>query len=249
MNNPLTARLRYKHQRLISSGVFFGISIPIVFVIGLLPNAGDHRFIIFLVLCSAWSVYVFVAMDRVIWIRCNHCDKDIASNTPWVCGVCQKTHTNATRFPFVGNCPHCGDEPKAYKCHHCGELIFLSKDELKLHFATCANMPVERKPVKKDKDADELAKLDKGIQLKQRQVNKEKLVAELMEIERITKPPKEIPLREILEKELERRMDRNLGAAEIGERLRAVKAKELKDDPVRLARANLTIDEFIADHL
>lgn len=110
-------------------------------------------------------------------------------------------------------------------------------------------MPVERKPVKKDKDADELAKLDKGIQLKQRQVNKEKLVAELMEIERITKPPKEIPLREILEKELERRMDRNLGAAEIGERLRAVKAKELKDDPVRLARANLTIDEFIADHL
>jgi hypothetical protein len=34
----------------------------------------------------------------------------------------------------------CGAEPKAYKCHHCDELVFLSEDKLKANYAYCLNL-------------------------------------------------------------------------------------------------------------
>src|SRR5262249_26245098 len=66
---------------------------------------------------------------RPIWIRCNHCMRSIATNTLWVCGSCHAPNRDTLSHPFVAECQACQTEPKAYKCHHCQNLIFLSADE------------------------------------------------------------------------------------------------------------------------
>jgi hypothetical protein len=197
-----------------------------------------------------FCVFFFILHKRTIGIECPHCKNYIETNTPWICGVCGAANLHTDDFPFVGRCEHCRAEPKAYQCHHrtCRELIFLTKDKLEINFARCVNMPFAQDP-EPVKEEDDVEKLDKGIQLTERMVKKAKLDAELMEIERITKPPKEKPLREILEDDLTRLLDRDMGAAEIGERMRATLAEKYKNDPEALKRANLTIDRFVRDHL
>jgi hypothetical protein len=95
----------------------------------------------------AFCVYFFVLDKRTIGIKCPHCTKYILTNTPWICGVCQKKNLQTNEFPFIHRCEHkdCGQEPKAYKCHHdgCGELIFLTKDESSRNYAFCINPPTE----------------------------------------------------------------------------------------------------------
>jgi hypothetical protein len=226
--------------------------IPVIFVIGQLPNAGNHRFIIACAAIAVWGLYFLVAKEWVIWIRCNHCGKDIATNTPWVCGVCKKTHTNASRFPFVGSCYYCGDEPKAYECHHCGELIFLSKDELKLNFATCANIPVETsrpKPVKKDPTAEEIAKLDKDIEITRRKVTKAELEVTLKEHKDVLEPIKPRTQKEAVEESFADYEDRNMTGAEIVRRKKAEVAEKYKNDLPELERQNRLIDQWARDHL
>lgn len=91
-----------------------------------------------------WYLVFHVWEKSPIWIRCGHCGKMIASNTPWICGFKQCRNEHVDAYPFVHRCEHCTAEPKAYQCHHCGKLIFLSEDELAQNFARCTRPFKER---------------------------------------------------------------------------------------------------------
>jgi hypothetical protein len=96
------------------------------------------------VIALAGAYYFYILWDnRPIRVRCRNCRKVILSNTPWFCVVCKKPNLNATQFPFVYKCEHCGAEPKAYRCHNpaCKQLIYLSEDEDATNYVYCLNSP------------------------------------------------------------------------------------------------------------
>lgn len=141
-----------------------------------------------------FCVYFFILHKRTIGIECPSCQNFIETNTPWICGYCGAQNLHTDDFPFVGQCETCKAEPKAYQCHHkgCGTLIFFTKDRQEINFAKCVNIPVPTRPtrVKKDKDAEEMAKLEKGIQLTERMVKKAELDVKLKEFKDVLEPIK-----------------------------------------------------------
>jgi hypothetical protein len=80
-----------------------------------------------------FCLYFFVLDKRTIGIECPHCHKYIETDTPWRCGFCGRVNFQTDDAPFVGRCGNrqCGAKPKAYQCHHCGELIFFTNHSLK----------------------------------------------------------------------------------------------------------------------
>jgi hypothetical protein len=101
----------------------------------------------------------------------------------------------------------------------------------------------------KDKDADEMAKLDKGIQLTERMVKKVKLDLELKGVKENLKPVKEMTQEEILSKSAQEFVDRNMSGPKIVERLKAKNAEMFKDNPDELKKQNLLVDQWATNHL
>ncbi len=202
---------------------------------------------------AVFCLFFFYLDKRAFGIVCPHCQKYIETNTPWICGYKQCRNENVDDFPFIYRCQHCGAEPKAYQCHHldCQKLIFFTKDEQKINFAKCVNVSDRPKPVKiiKDKDADEMAKLDKGIQLTERMVKKAKLDLELKGVKENLKPVKEMTQEEILSKSAQEFVDRNMSGPKIVERLKAKNAEIFKDNPDELKKQNLLVDQWATNHL
>jgi len=66
----------------------------------------------------------------LIRIFCDHCGKYVPSNQPWVCSRCDyQNHLKS----FLDCCEECKQAPKAYRCPHCGGLIFLDADQIETH--------------------------------------------------------------------------------------------------------------------
>lgn len=141
--------------------VIAGMFIIAVFVLSVLASAlFPGSFMIMLIFdgaALAGAYYFYILWEkRPIHLVCRNCGKIILSNTPWFCVVCNQPNTNATEFPFVHKCEHCGAEPKAYRCHHpvCKQLIFLTADKDKANYAFRLKSPNEKS--KKDKRARQL---------------------------------------------------------------------------------------------
>jgi hypothetical protein len=108
-----------------------------------------------IIFAGVGSFGLFVFLDkRSPGIECINCKRIIATNTPWLCGfgkdgkLCRNENTNT--YPFINECEHCHFIPKAYQCHHCGSLIYLSMDRQEFQFARClvnSKPNEERKPV------------------------------------------------------------------------------------------------------
>ena len=82
------------------------------------------------VIAIGLAFFMYLLWDkRPIKIRCEHCKQVISSETPWLCPACKGENTDTVHFPFMHQCKHCAAVPKAYSCHHCGELTFLSDDK------------------------------------------------------------------------------------------------------------------------
>lgn len=86
---------------------------------------------------AAFCLHFFILHKRSIGIVCPHCQKLIATNTPWICGYKQCPNENVDDFPFIYQCEHCGQIPKSYRCHHCNGFIFFTADENKFNYAKC----------------------------------------------------------------------------------------------------------------
>lgn len=108
----------------------------------------------------ALGVYFFVLDELPVSVTCNACRKIVSSNTPWVCGICKKPNLKADEFPFVACCEHCSAQPKAYKCHHCGDMIFLTKDAFAEGHAQWFG---DRASEERDKDSQRKERLRKKI--------------------------------------------------------------------------------------
>ena len=247
--NPLTSRLRYESRGV--RNIVCVAPLFLVFVVTfswlasiLFPGTLAMVFVDVVGLAGAYWLFNFLG-TRPIGFDCNHCGKYIASNTPWVCGFCKKTNLNANDFPFVHKCEHCGNEPKAYKCHHigCGSLVFLTKDRLETNFAYCLNSPVEIP--KPDERAEKLKTDQERMQDKKIELETAKLDEELKQIkERIEGPKIKTPYEQKKES-FDKYYDGVIGIRGYARKKRAEAAEALKNDPEALKEANEAIDEFL----
>jgi phage terminase large subunit GpA-like protein len=73
---------------------------------------------------------------------CPHCGKHVRSDLEWKCGFCDGKNTDTKTFSFLYKCQHCDAIPKAYRCHQCGQTIFLDADKDDKHCATGWTPPV-----------------------------------------------------------------------------------------------------------
>jgi hypothetical protein len=223
-----------------------------LFFVLTLVLGGLLAFIIALI--AAFCLHFFYLDKRVIGIKCPHCQQYIETNTPWICGNKDTPHRNdrVDDFPFIHQCQYCGFIPKAYQCHHCFKLIFLSKDKQVTAYAKCADIPVDppkSKPVKKDPNAEEITQLDKGIQITERMVKKAELDIKLKGYKETLEPPKPRTQKEATEESFASFEDRNMTGAEIVRRKKAENAEKYKNDPVKLKQQNMLVDQWAKDNL
>jgi hypothetical protein len=247
--NPLTSRLRYK-----SRGFWNTVCVALLFLAFLIvfswlasilfPGSLAMVFVDVIGLACAYWLFNFLG-SRPIGFDCNHCGKYVTSNTPWVCGFCKQTNQNANEFPFVHKCEHCGNEPKAYKCHHadCGGLIFLTRDMLKINYAYCLNSPTEIP--KPDERAEKLKTDQERLQDKQNERDMAKLDEELKGIKERVEGPKIKTPYEQKKESFDKYYDGVVGMREYARKKRVEAAEAYKNDPAALKDANDAIDEFL----
>jgi len=248
--DPLDARQWFTWRER-KAWVFSGAAFAVLFFT-LTPVLGE-LLALMIAFGSAFCLFFFYLSKRTIGIECPYCQNYIETNTPWICGVCGEHNLRTDDCPFIGRCQKCRAEPKAYQCHHkgCGELIFFTKDKQRFNFAKCVNIPVPKMPlrVKRDKDADGIAKQHKDIQITELNLKKAKLDLELKIVKQDLEPAKEMTEEEILQKSAERFMDRNTSGPKIVERWKAKNAEIYKDNPVELAKQNANADQWALNNL
>jgi hypothetical protein len=245
--SPLSGKLRFKLRTL--NNFFLVLAVFVPFVILMAQLSSPHFWI-------AWvSDIVFIALlyylyaifldKRPIWIRCRHCRKKIATNTPWICGGCGAKNEHVDYFPFVSRCEKCRIEPKAYQCHHekCGKLIFLTKDELVRNYSFCINPPVvateeqiERTNFEREKRRAEykrdLARLNTDVELAERahETAKKKGKAETPE--------------EKIKEHRDHRRAKTVSATEIYRAERKSNEEKYRDDPEMLKWVNEDLEDW-----
>lgn len=154
----------------------------------------------------AFSVFFFLLHNRTIWILCPRCGYYIDSNTPWECGFNGCRNEQVDDFPFIYECQHCHLKPKAYQCHHCWELIFLTRDCLTVQYAKRLNTPARPpmlpsvvKPIaKEDTTAEKIARQQEEKRDLQHELEVTMLRGNIVEAKTRVKPPKKESVRERL---------------------------------------------------
>jgi len=237
---PLHARTWFKWREPLNWAVSIAVGLGAFFV--LLPIV--HPLVAVLVGGAAAFWLCFPVLEkRAIYIVCLSCGNTIETNTPWICGNKECGHQNnrVDDFPFIKKCERCDTYPKAYQCHHCGKLIFFTKDEQKSGFARCANSPTpvetEKPPI--DPHAVEVAKKVQDIQLKKLDVEEGKLDLELKGIKQTLEPPKQ----ESVRARLRRRVSSKTELEDEVRKMHKEADEEFKDDPVRREQQHQLIDD------
>jgi hypothetical protein len=185
-------------------------------------------------IAAMFCLYFFILDKRVIKMSCNHCHKTILTNTPWLCGVCGGKNCETDEFSFLNHCMHCKGKPKAYRCHHCGELIFLSEDEQKENYAESLRAPA---PVRKNEKETEAAKLAGDIEVKKLKVVDADLDLKLNEYKKKLEPEKGTSIEDKY-----RNLLRNEDDAQ---RLRKAIDEEFKGDDYERERRHRIVDALM----
>ena len=238
--DPLKARQWFKWRAPINWAISIVAFIPLVFILqNLLPFVVADVIALALVFC----LFFFFLHKRAIAIECPHCHKHIETNTPWICGNKDKHCRNdqVDDFPFIHRCQHCDFIPKAYQCHHCGELIFLSKDKQETGCAKCADIPAQSKPVKKDPTAGKASKqnTEKSDLLHELEVTK--IRGEIKKEKASLEPPKA--------KTIEDKYRVIIKDEDDAQKLRVSIDEECKNDPVERAKRHAMVDAIMRETL
>ena len=238
VDSPLTAKFRFSMRTLNNYLLCIGIFI----IVALLAAPYSFALMVDLV-AGAVLFYWFCSFlnTRAIKMRCpnSDCRKVLMTNTPWVCGFKQCINERVDKFPFLNQCEHCGAEPKAYRCHHCGELIFLTEDQQELNYAVCLNSEIKPPPT----DPRALRMEEKEI--REHEITMVELANKLeAEKQRAEFGKKKTPAEEI-EDSFTKHHARVMGAVEFARRQRAVNTEKYKDDPEMLKWANDSIDDWL----
>lgn len=176
-----------------------------------------------------FCLYSFVLTKRKIAIECPSCKKPIALNTPWVCGSCEAENHNADEFPFLYRCLSCGAEPKAYECHHCGELIFLSEDQQRTGYARSITPFIRPNPILTPDPvtidhAEAIAAKQREIELKRLAIEQAKLDAELKRLQQSSEGPKRRSIEDLYRETVKNEDD--------AEKLRTAINEQFKDNEI-----------------
>jgi hypothetical protein len=242
--NPLTGKLRFQLRTLTNCLLVLVIFLPLAFIAAFLPFVLLADAVIIALL---FYLYFFILNKRAIWVRCSHCRKRVATNTPWICGFCKERNQQVDEYPFVYRCEHCSAEPKAYKCHHwgCGELIFFTEDQLEKNYAMCVNSPVEKVPVPET----EAARFQREKQMLSHEIEMLDLEGKLEAVkQRRDLGKKKSPVEE-MEESFSQHFTRALGAHEYARKQKTANAEKFKDDPEMLEKANQVVDDWLEHRL
>ncbi len=176
-------------------------------------------------------------------MHCNHCGWYLATNTPWVCGYCKKPNNSANDYPFVGPCANCGNEPKAYKCHHadCGKLIFFSEDRDGSNYAYCLNSPVESPA---DPRSLKVIEREQTKQEKEHALVMAELDGKLKEAKAKLEDPKIKTPYEAKKESFSKYYSGVMGAEDIANEALAEARARYKDNPEALAKSEAAIKEW-----
>jgi hypothetical protein len=219
------------------------VFIPLIFALQTVLSAFTASVI---ALAVTFFLFFYILDKRAIGIVCPECDEYIATNTPWKCGnsKCQKDNERVDDFPFVKCCEHCGVEQKAYKCHHCGELIFLGKDKLGTIYATCINLPEIKntKPAKKDRSIEKAERQQQEKRDLEHELELTRLKGDLKEAKIKIEPP---PKKKTPYEELEEYCNSIDGNEDAERKWRAAIDREFKNDPEKRKRKHLTVDQWM----
>ena len=245
--DPLKARQWFKLRTATNWTIIIVAFVSLVFVLqNLLPPIIADAIAIAL----AFAVFFYYLEKRSIGIECPACHQHIETNTAWVCGFCKEMTVRTDEFPFIGRCEHeeCGQEPKAYKCHHCGELIFFTNDKLKINYATCANAQVEVKsePVGKDPTADKVRQQQDEKRDLQHELELTRLKGDLKEAKSKIKPP---PAKKTAFEELEEYYKSSVGSEDAAKKWKTAIDEEFKDDPVEREKRHRVVDQWVRNRM
>ena len=234
-----TARFRFRLREvnnILFVSAIFGI-------IALLAVNTPYTTIIDLIV-GGLLIYVcfFLLEKRPIGFCCPHCEEHISSNTPWVCGFKECNNLNVVEHSFLNSCETCAAEPKAYTCHHCGKIIFLSSDKLTANAARCLNLSIASSQTK----AGDSQK-DRQEQKQQREhaVAMAELDAKLGDLKKRTEEPKLKKPGEKMAEKFEQSYVESMGPREYARRKLKEVEELYKDDPVMLADAKQAIQDAL----
>jgi hypothetical protein len=232
---PATARRWFKLREAVNWG---GSAIVFMVLFGILFFA-TNLFVALAVSFATAFVLIFLVLDkRALAITCSHsdCAKPIMSNTPWVCGIRKCENYNVDEFSFVNRCEKCGAEPKAYQCHHCGQLIFFSADRQEINYARGINTPVAEDPDKKHED--ELTKTKRDIELAELALKKAQVEAAARQFSKTANPEKPKSVRDRLRSKVGSKTELDDEVM----RLKAEIDEQFKDDPAERERRYLIVE-------
>jgi outer membrane murein-binding lipoprotein Lpp len=254
--DPLTSRSRFKSRTADNLIALVAVFVLVVFVLSALATLmglGFGGMLLFdaIAVGGVWYFYN-IWQDRPIQLECLACRNIVSSSTPWVCGFCKQTNINASEYPFVDRCSHCGAEPKSYKCHHCGELIYLSEDHDPRNYAYCLNSPKERSGLEKREEKmkvkrQKLQKIELEISEKQRGIVKAQLDARLKEIKK-SLDVKRQPTLEAKKEELAQVVDSGAAVLRAANDQKARHKAEIKNAAER-RRVDLLVDQWVEREL
>jgi hypothetical protein len=240
--NPLTARRRFRFRPVVNWSVAISTFIVAATIFALLLPSLLAWLADFAAIALWYFILFNVAHDRAIRIRCpnGNCLRPIDTNTQWECGRCRATNEHTEKFSFVNQCEHCHYIPKAYKCHHCGEMVFLTEDRQALNHATCVNYRIVPSPDERDTKTHERTKTQK-----QRELEIAELEGAIAEKKQRYEIPKVKTIQEQIEAEMDSEYARIMGSREHAKKLHERIDVEHKNDPVTKAKAHQTVDDIL----
>ena len=249
--NPLWARFWFKLRGVINwATVIIGLILIVFILQEFMPYWVADVIAITLMFC----LYFFVLNKWAIDIRCPSCFRILKSNTPWICGYKFCRNENVDNFPFISRCQHCGTEPKSYKCHHseCGQLIFFTNDRQKTNYATfissSSNLPPPpSKPKEPGKWEKKVAQESEELHNLQHELKKTQLQGDIHDEKRRIQPLKSE--RELIEEDLDKMYDRNIGAEEAARKKKAMVDIQFANDPESRARRHAMIEAWMRERI
>jgi hypothetical protein len=235
--DALNARQLFQFRTLINCAIILAVFVPLVAISAWMQ--GGYLFTVGLI-AILYFLFFHVLQKRTVGFVCPHCRKHLSASTPWVCGFCKATNRDIDDHPFLGRCAPCGAEPKAYRCHHCSELIFLGNDPQTANFAYSLD---NRPPAEPLPDQSAIQKNAREAMLHEIQMAELAFKLEDTKKQAELGKPKS-PVEEI-ETSFSKFYARVMGSHEFAARQRAEIDVKYKEQPELKSRAHEAIDAWL----
>jgi len=186
---------------------------------------------------------------RPLLFACPGCKAVISSKTPWICCVCKRQNRDTDKYSFVNRCGYddCRAEPKSYRCHHCNELVFLSKDEDKVNFACSINSKADTDNARTSKvhsRSEELETKVHEVNLARATIIKAQLEATLKKLERELQAEQPATIEAMLQ-EGQKYVHSRRAVEKAAQLLKSQNEIDCKGNNDELERDNLVVDEWV----